>query len=647
MKRRDKGTPEGGQFAPDTRGATLIPSASDVTASSSPDDGSRNIAVYAQNLAAAYTVYQQRKPEPQGMCRYCGKQIEQRTDHLLCFPQDLDSELAREKGWTQEKITFVAKESVKGEMNEFSTEVQLPARNDLRGILSRGKAARFTIESFVAAYDESGLKTTQWGPHDFVRGYVTVWNDSETGELVVDTRALKCDCLQYRNTYHCPHIDMVGKGVEQRCESRVSSLFGRRRRSEEAAREAALRIASSIDRARGKDWTRDPVKAAEAALTWRADSDVLYSGDPDAFLNDVNASFLREREGYSPFVYETENVLDGLCKRGSGQAFGIELEYEFPVTSQWGYKEIKEANARIAQELYDAGITCSNRQEQYGYSDRNGFRDYHTDDWGRGTWTLEEDGSVSGELVSPGMYDEPETWQKLDMAISIIKKNGGIASLHAGSHVHVGTASYGVDPAPYAELTRLVNQHEDVIARLSSDPARGTHRNNGYAAPLPPIPPEGFSSITGAVNWQFRNAGRSAFLNLDNCSWNAKNNHVEFRSFDATLDEGVVQMQIKLAVGMVAAAERNASAGGTTRGKEPWGSHAARHILENPIAVALGSYSMKNGMSRSDIINDSTTTRSFLDTVFRRREDKVSAAAVFGHTSWSTPEIARVRHYYD
>ena len=67
-------------------------------------------------------------------------------------------------------------------------------------------------------------------------------------------------------------------------------------------------------------------------------------------------------------------------------------------------------------------------------------------------------------------------------------------------------------------------------------------------------------------------------VNFHNCH-GGREDHPEFRVFDATLDPGAIQAQIKIAVASTAAAERIAAAGGTSRGQEPWGAHAQRIAL--------------------------------------------------------------------
>jgi hypothetical protein len=188
---------------------------------------------------------------------------------------------------------------------------------------------------------------------------------------------------------------------------------------------------------------------------------------------------------------------------------------------------------------------------------------------------------------------------------------------------------YQSDPNKYAELARLMTQHEDVMLRLSAEPERGTHRNSSYSAPLYQVPPDGFSSISQARTWQ---GGRTRVLNFGgvedpssavNGGPTGASDHPEFRIFDSSLNIGVMQAQIKLAVAMTHAAARNADLGGTRRTKEVAGTHAAR-------AKARG----RRRMTAEDIAEDSATFRSLIDTLYRRKEDKDQIVALFAQNKW-------------
>lgn len=448
----------------------------------------------------------------------------------------------------------------------------------------------------------------------------------DSGALTLDTTRLQCRCLQYRSEGTCPHIDAMSQLARDRYERpNATTLAGRRRvQQAEALQEAATRIERLRERAAATDWTRNPATVEEAARTWRRDAEVVYSEDPQAFRSDLEEALERAaaKNGTPDIPYMTSNALDGLCTRDSGKGFGVEIEYEFPPTMS--YADRIDAQNRIGQQLYAAGLTYSPDMQPYRASQRRGVRDTHSDPDGTGNWSWERDGSVEGELVTPIMFDEPETWEKLEIALRILRDNGAVAGERAGAHVHVGTGDFNGDTAAYTELSRIVVQHEDVLARLASNPQRGTHRNNGYSRPAPSVPPTGFHDISDVRSWQSP-VGRYTLLNMDNIR-GSRSDHPEFRIFDSTLDPGAVQTQIKMAVGMTEAAKRNAELGGTTRDREPWGANLIRSTAGQTVDA---------DSSVDTLMENSGTTRSFIDMLFRRRADKAQVVSIFAHTKWT------------
>lgn len=447
----------------------------------------------------------------------------------------------------------------------------------------------------------------------------------EDGALVVDTSRVQCRCMTFRTEGTCPHIGVMAQMVRDRYERpNAATQEGRRRIAQaEALEEAATRIERMREAAAATDWMRDPATAQEAASTWIREAEIIYSEDSDGFRADIEEALERAaaKNGAPDIPFMTENALDGLCTRESGKGFGVEIEYEFP--SSMSYPDRIAATERIGQQLYAAGLTYSPDMQPYRASQRRGVRDTHSDPDGVGNWSWERDGSVEGELVTPIMYDEPETWQKLDQALQILRDNGAVAGTRAGAHVHVGTADFNGSPAAYAELSRIVVQHEDVIARLASNPQRGTHRNNGYSRPTPNVPPTGFHDISDVRDWQ-RPVGRYALLNVENVR-GGSSDHPEFRIFDSSLDPGTVQAQIKMSVAMTEAAKRNALLGGTGRDREPWGAN----YLKGETATR------DTPQTVDQMVENSSTTRSFIDMLFRRRADKAQVASIFAHTRWT------------
>lgn len=494
--------------------------------------------------------------------------------------------------------------------------ISLPAARTLREAYADSGAVKFSISEWFQSYDPNGRYMSAR-----VYGDILVYKD-ESGALTISTASASCNCAEYREHQACEHINYVAQATRQRIQPPQRAA---RRAATPEEREALARERQALlEATMAGDWSRKDTLLAEARSTWNSNAEVKYSEDYEGFLAVYNSSVeaKKNNENNPVVVFERENALGEWAQRGSGQAFGIEIEYEFPPSLEWSARN--EAQRRIGQELFAAGLASSQSQLGYGASKRNGFRDTHKQTDGTSNWSWERDGSVNGgELVTPGMYDEPETWENIDKAVEILTRNGAIASRKAGAHVHVGTSMYNGEAKKYAELARLMTQHEDVMIRLSSDPKRGTHRNNGYATVLEEVPVDGFQDISALWNWQ---RGRAKVLNFGGVSSaDHRKDHPEFRLFDSTLNSGAIQAQIKLAVAMTHAAARiTDETGGTKRTKEPHGSHASR-------LKALG----KRTLTGEALKEDTSTFRSLIDTLFIKKKDKDQMVSIFAQTKWS------------
>jgi hypothetical protein len=516
---------------------------------------------------------------------------------------------------TQQHTTVL---SVDENGNEIVREisVSLPAARAIREAYNESGAIKFGVSQWFQSYDAN-----QRYHSARVYGDILAYRD-ESGNLVISTAGANCNCSEFRENGTCEHINYITQATRQRL---LPPQRAARRAATPEEREALARERQALLEATlARDWSRKDDLLAEARSTWNNNAEVKYSEQYDDFLSVYNAAVeAKKNNDNNPVIpFERENALGEWAKRGSGQAFGVELEYEFPPSMSW--QERNEAQRRIGQELFAAGLASSQSQLGYGASKRNGFRDTHKQSDGTSNWSWERDGSVNGgELVTPAMYDEPETWENIDKAVEILTRNGAVASRKAGAHVHVGTSMYNGDPKKYAELARMMTQHEDVMIRLASDPKRGTHRNNGYSSVLEEVPVDGFQDVGALRNWQ---RSRTRVLNFGGVSSeDSRKDHPEFRIFDSTLNSGAIQAQIKVAVAMTHAAARiSDDTGGTKRPKEPHGSHAQR-------LKALG----KRTLTGEALKEDTTTFRSLIDTLFTSKKDKDQIISIFAQTKWS------------
>jgi hypothetical protein len=596
----------------------IIKSYRDVPAEEIPSDPQELIAYWEQNVvsnpARHYSSeFEARLDAAAPRCSLCGQFAN--AVHTCPITGELVTMGVYDGRRTRQYVSMLGT-GYDGSEQLIQYNVSIPGALRLRAEYNANKSIKIGISEWIGLYDENGVYL-----NGRVNGSIIVYKD-EDGAMAMNTGLLTCSCSTYMNTGTCPHQSVVAQAVRTRITP--PARVARAQLTEEERAALAATMQAQLEAAMVNDWTRREEGLNEARKTWRATEEVQYSENFESFVEVYNSAVTAKKaNGNNPVLpYERENVLGDWAKRGSGQAFGMEIEYEFPKTMDWNAKAA--ANRIIGEELFAAGLSSTSSQLGYGASRRNGFQDTHKRSDGTSTWSWERDGSVNGgELVTPAMYDEPETWENLEKAVEILTRNGAVASRKAGAHIHVGTAMYNGDPKKYAELARLMTQHEDVLIRLASDPKRGTHRNNGYSSVLPDVPIDGFQDVQQIKSWQ---RTRSSVLNFTALSAQAPGtDHPEFRLFDSTLNVGAMQAQVKLSVAMTHAAARiSDDVVGTKRKKEPLGSHSKR-------LKAMGKKILKG----EELKDDSSTLRSLLDTLFDKKKDKDHLVAIFAQTRWS------------
>lgn len=366
-------------------------------------------------------------------------------------------------------------------------------------------------------------------------------------------RSLQCDCEDYRRDYRCEHtqnliasLNRVASGTTAATQAAASA--GVAQVSPQLAAEYQASLAATT--------------AGAAAFTPVATS---FEADP-AIFQGMYEEARAKREAYRaaltagdttaeyPVPYIRDNAFGGLASRESGRGFGIEIEYGFPNTMS--YEQQREARRAIGRELYAEELTRSETQGGYGAS-HGWVRDHHA----RG-WSYEDDGTTSdrennagGEIVSPIMYDEPETWQNIEKITAILARNGAVPTRGAGMHVHVSAGDYDHRIENHNRLLSAFAENEDLIYRLSTSPDRGRHRGTGYCRPNP----AGSAPYTQLATARRAHTGHHLGLNLQSVA-GSTSDHVEFRSMDSTLNPAVMQAQIGMAVYLAAGATRPGTA---------------------------------------------------------------------------------------
>jgi hypothetical protein len=337
---------------------------------------------------------------------------------------------------------------------------------------------------------------------------------------------------------------------------------------------------------------------------WPDRPEVSYIDNPDAFDQIYEEARARRASGEDPVEYMTENATDGLGARNGGRAFGVEIEFDLePGVDRY------TALRAIGRDLHAEGLIPSPTQQHYhggGLSARVPSESH------RGGWKFEQDATVSGEIVSPKMYDEPETWQNLAKVCEIVRRHGGIATTHTGGHVHVSLSDYDHTVENHNRLLQTAAGYQDTLYRLAQNPGARNQRAGAYCVPNQ-NPGRGYTSIGSA---RAANTGHQG-LNFGSVQGTA-NDHAEFRMWDGSLKPGVIQAQINLSLGMTAAASR----GGYT---PPSHERIGTHLNRNP---------RRRRMRGEEWSEQTRSFRQLADTVFRRARNSAQATALFASTRW-------------
>ncbi|WP_329156206.1 amidoligase family protein (plasmid) [Streptomyces sp. NBC_01456] len=434
----------------------------------------------------------------------------------------------------------------------------------------------------------------------FIEGDVRVTRGPD-GQIQVSPESLRCtggDMHAGDEDGTCSHQAAVANLVQEQFGASGRSAIDRAAAQEvldEVAAEHAASIAAQ-DQARAE-------RAAQPAVR-------SYSEDMDAFQEAYDQARERRSAGEALVPYLTENATGGLGAREGGRAFGVEIEFDYP--SSMSHSARQEANQRIARELHAAGIAPDPHMHGWHASQHAGYTDAPN------AWRLERDGTVAGEIVSPILYDEPQTWNNLAQVCEIVQRNGGIASARTGGHVHVAVPDYDHTVANHNQLINTVAGYEDVIYRIAQNPASDNHRGLEWCTPNNQ-PSSPYTSVSAVQRYN-----NSHHIGLNFQSVNGReSDHAEFRMWDGSLDPGTIQAQVNVSLGLTNAALREA---GTTA--PPPRQRVGHH---RQAAAAAGHRGRLTGEAWS---NTTRSFRSMVDRIFSREENRAQVAALFAGTRW-------------
>ena len=245
-----------------------------------------------------------------------------------------------------------------------------------------------------------------------------------------------------------------------------------------------------------------------------------------------------------------QNVFGKHASRDGVIRFGVELEYEFrndaggPVSAE----EAARRHGLIAEALYAGGLKLIPELEAYHAShDRKGYTDWLNDF----RHEVEQIGTNAAEMTSPIMRDLPHWWLRVMTTVDIILSHGGVPLLRSNGNLHVGVPFFGgragAEDVSFANaMLDVFDEFVDVLYRMFHD--WSAQPPGGVPSLVPrldkdPVIPR-LKDLTSAQR------GRDFAINLINLLGSPLD-RVEFRSLAPTLDQGSLQAQQAMVVGLM------------------------------------------------------------------------------------------------
>lgn len=443
------------------------------------------------------------------------------------------------------------------------------------------QASSIDVSSYSSSRRQQEILRVEFDSEDIGRARVLSGDRSYS----VDYENNTCNCIHHRvRNARCRHIDAVHQALGQvRDTTSFNTPVGQSADLSETD-EQLTRI-DNID------------EANRQALEGLEEDDGFFYSDEN---NQEAFERLLVEAQQEELPYEYENVLNG-----SRNTFGIELEFV-------------GGNAdAIARELYQLGICSHDRRLPYHSTGVSG------------KWRLERDGSVSsgssgGELVSPVLTDTPETWRAIEKICEVAKRHGASINQQCGGHIHVGIEPLNTARQRWKRFFRTIGGFEEVLYRLAGGDLGQIRSNSSHYAR--PFQQNARSTTVSRFSLENRNDidnlarrasnhNRYYGINLTNIYQSNKPNTVEFRYFNGSLNPAQIQANVKVANGVIIAAQK-----ARTRGSVSETTKRRGQILrETP-------------MERR---RDESLARSFVDIIFSRKKDKDAILKVFGKNRWA------------
>lgn len=483
------------------------------------------------------------------------------------------------------------------------------------------RALRNTVDSGVA------VKVTHFGigfeAQDYYRSEFSGHRGPASAEIYKDedgnyaVREVNFQCYRCgRSENSCPHQEQAGQFINEALNN--NTMSERERNIEDwDNRRLGLRTPSvdyetleptqrldHLNESIDGHWMSKNEDIETIDSTFGSGDSNGYSKDIDRYVNDVQEAKQRIKDTGEVVPFTTEPVTGGVCSPESGRGFGLEIEFDLPSGAN-----PRTVGAEIARELHEQGLSDISHQTPYhGYSGNQ--------------WHIENDVTVSGEIVSPILNDTPEHWEQVKKVCDIVKRHGGKSTANTGGHVHMGLGR-GSEPElarRKAAVTQVYAAFEDSIRRVQADPTRKEHRDSQWCRPLDTSSAQS-SIYQNRSGREPRWSDHSASLNLGH------QGRIEFRGADGSIDPGHIQAQVMMSAGVVRAAERGEVDGDTLR-------HAKVGSNAKKIKAIQGANKTKVAQTDDELVVSDVEFRKFSDLLMNTPHGRKAVAGIAANTPW-------------
>lgn len=502
---------------------------------------------------------------------------------------------------TETRLVNISYERILGEADDGKEfETYLP--NGPTTICSSGEEMGAGLRSVSASDANAIIYTLNQNPHDSV--IVRAGDEGDTPEFMVSMKPSGIISVQGKRGWSVEDAEFSNSHTEAEISQAAAQIQADLNKVGTGTGVVRERLAAMAAEDMKGSWETNPETRAAYMERFGGQRNG-YLNNPDEFLLDYNTATSYTAD---TLPFHEGPVTGGYLSTGPGPgARGFGIEIEFDGDTDWD----EETAERVATMLHEAGL-----------SSQDTIHEYHADnDFTK--WRVEHDSTVGGEIVSPVLYDNEESWRQVAAVCDIVKRAGGRASVRTGSHVHIGAEGMSVDQRRGVLAAAVANQ--DVLRRVATDPSRKVHRSassdEDYSAPFENVEVAQAYNLPQDLNSPHAlNPHRYRMVNFQ------KRNTVEFRDADGSLNPSHIQANV-----MMAAAVTQAGQNGR------WDDIDPDKIQAQQVGAGARreAYIQMSGMSESEkTLANNISLMTSLDALFPDREARQRVLNVAVQSGW-------------